>query len=310
MFYRLGQFVHDHRWAVIAAWLIVAGGLRMAAPPWRSVAFDGDLDQLPASTTYARATRLNAEAFPEDRAKSQLVLVFGRADSQLKPADRRFAIDAAQRIENLPEVRPLLVEKMWMDSTEAPVGLLLKDQTLRARRFVLRLTTDFMSLENMEVLAAVNRSLEESCARAPAGLDCGVTGSAAIGGDMLAAAAASLRNTDRTTIAVVAITLAVIYRSVWLVIVPLAAIGAAAVTSLELLALLARWSLDHPAAGLDVRVFTTTRIFIVVLLFGAGTDFCLFLIARFRELRSEGADQRECVAGALRGWAAPSRPAP
>ena len=49
----------------------------------------------------------------------------------------------------------------------------------------------------------------------------------------------------------------------------------------------------------EFRVYSTTQIFIVVLMFGAGTDFCLFLIARFRELRGEGANQREGVVEAV-----------
>src|SRR5262249_47386811 len=68
---------------------------------------------------------------------------------------------------------------------------------------------------------------------------------------------------------------------------------------LELLALITQWSFQHSGAWPEVRVFTTTRILIVVLLFGAGTDFCLFLIARFRELRSAGANQREAISEAL-----------
>ncbi len=299
MFYRLGQFVHDHRWAVIVSWMLVAGTLRWAAPPWRSVAFDGDLDQLPAYTTFAQATRLNAEAFPDDRAKSQVVLVFGRPNAELTDADRQFTSRTARQVARLPEVVPLLADQMWTDTTEPFIGAMLKDEGGRARRYVLQLSTDFMAVQNVEVLAAVERVLDERRSEAPAGLEFGVTGSAAIGGDMLAAAAASLRNTDRVTILLVAAALAVIYRSLWVMIVPLVTIVLAAVTSLELLALLAQWSQLRPDDWFDVRVFTTTRTFIVVLLFGAGTNFCLFLIARFRELRAEGADQREGVATAL-----------
>lgn len=298
MFYRLGQIVHDYRWAVIAAWVAVAVALRLAAPSWRSVAFDGDLDQLPQSTTYARASRLNAEAFPQDRAKSQIVLVFGRADRALKPLDRRFAFATARAVERLPALEPLLVDEMWTERTPS-VGETLASTSGQATRFVLRLSTDFMALDNMAALDAVQAELEAHRGDAPDGMEIGVTGTAAIGGDMLAAAAASLRNTDRVTILLVAATLAVIYRSVWLVLVPLAAIGVAAITSLDLLALLARWSLEHPGQWPDVRVFTTTRVFIVVLLFGAGTNFCLFFIARFRELRAEGAQQRHTVSMAL-----------
>jgi len=298
MFYRLGQIVHDYRWAVIAAWVVVAAALRLAAPSWRSVAFDGDLDQLPADSSYARASRLNAEAFPEDRAKSQIVLVFGRADGPLTPLDRRFASATAREVERLPTLAPLLVEEMWTVSTPS-VGETLASANGRARRYVLRLSTDFMALENTNVLQAVLGVLDSRRPEAPPGLEMGVTGSAAIGGDMLSAAADALRNTDRVTIVIVAAALGLIYRSVWLVLVPLAAIGVAAITSLDLLALVARWSLENPDHWLDVRVFSTTRVFIVVLLFGAGTNFCLFFIARFRELRGAGGDQRHAVAMAL-----------
>ena len=49
-----------------------------------------------------------------------------------------------------------------------------------------------------------------------------------------------------------------------------------------------------------MRVFTTSRIFIVVVLFGAGTDYCLFLIARLRE-EAMKADWPEACSNALSG---------
>jgi RND superfamily putative drug exporter len=297
MFYRLGQFVHDCRWAVIAAWIIAAIVLRSAAPGWSSVAIDGDLDQLPPDATTFRASRLNAEAFPADRAKSQLVLVFARADGPLSStADLPFAIATARGLSALPNFP--MVGEPWTETTPV-VGEMLKSPGGSATRVVANLSNDFMAVDNMRVLDEVRRYIDERRSELPRGLEIGITGSAAIGGDMLAAAAKSLRNIDRTTMILVAVALWLIYRSPWLVLVPLVAISVAAVISLELLAILAERTLQTPDAWPTVRVFTTTRIFIVVLLFGAGTDFCLFLIARFRELRGEGATQREAVAMAL-----------
>jgi putative drug exporter of the RND superfamily len=296
MFYRLGQFCFDRRWAVIVAWIVVAAGLRLAAPSWSEVALDGDLDQLPADTTTTRAARLNAEAFPDDRAKSQLAIVVAREDAPLSAADRQVAHGLAHALEELPRLP--LVDEAWTETTPI-LGSALKSADGRATRVVVRLTNDLMAVDNMRVLADVRRLVDERRASAPPGLEIGITGSAAIGGDMLSAAAESLRNTDRTTIVLVVLVLAVIYRSPWLVAAPVAAIAVAAVASLGLLALLAEVSRDHPFWGLDVRVFTTTRVFVVVLLFGAGTDFCLFLIARFRELRAAGVEHREAVAAAL-----------
>jgi RND superfamily putative drug exporter len=61
--------------------------------------------------------------------------------------------------------------------------------------------------------------------------------------------------------------------------------------------------------GLDVQIYTTSRIFVVVILFGAGTDYCLFLIARLREEAAQSPWPVACrkaltqVSGALIGSA-------
>ena len=77
--------------------------------------------------------------------------------------------------------------------------------------------------------------------------------------------------------------LAAVYRAPLLVAIPMISIGFAVLVSTSLVALLTSWSIEGTVPGLDLRVFTTSRIFVVVILFGAGTDYCLFLIARLRE---------------------------
>ena len=96
MFSRLGNAVARNWILVIAAWVTLVGGLKLAqfaglAPRWNDVTYDGDLAHLPAEMTSVRGARLLGQAFPEDRAKSQIVLVIASPDQRLDAADREFS---------------------------------------------------------------------------------------------------------------------------------------------------------------------------------------------------------------------------
>lgn len=291
----LGRLIDRHRWWVLLGWLAVLVLLRFSAPRWESVAIDGDLKHLPANTTTFRGAKLLAEAFPGDLAKSQLVLVFTRVDQQLTIADRELALRCAAKFEKLDD--PTVVD-IWTEKTPV-VGSQLQSPSGHATRLVVRLANEFMATDNIRLLGVAEAIVADARREAPTGLQIGISGVAAIGGDMLSAAAESVSSTHRTTILLVTLVLIAIYRSPWLVLVPLVTIGVAASTSLDLLAILADWSLQHPDRWPTIRVFTTTKIFVIVLLFGAGTDYCLFLTARFRELRAEGLKQHLSIAKAV-----------
>lgn len=367
MFSRLGDFIAKHWLLTLVAWCAAVVALRVVSPNWDDVTKDGDLAFLPAGMPSVVGEELAAKAFPENRSKSQVVIVFARDSDQLGVDDLKAADRFAARCHNYLAAR-LVIEaeelrqhgdKLKATATlqdalsqvdeavkldEAAVDALLNkyvihqmldesEQASQARErakqlgatgdnpsanagsllplvdvwtrhnevfgpklrsvdkqallIVLQLDTEFMATENMKVLdfidAETSTFRRQLAANGISGLTVGVSGSAAVGGDMLQSAAESIRNTELFTITLVIVILLLVYRAPLLMIVPLVTIGVSLSVATSLLALVAQWA-DKPGyEWFGFNIFKTTRIFIVVILFGAGTDFCLFLIARYRE---------------------------
>ncbi len=300
MFERLGAFV-SHRWlTVVIVWLLLALGLHVLAPRWEQIVHDGDLAYLPANLPSVQGQRLLAEAFPEERAKSQIAIVVERPDGPLTAADLRWSDTLTDRFEHRAE--DLAISEVWNRNTQVVGERLTSRVTKTGQATVTLLGTrnEFMAVGNMRLMAEVQKILDHATPSAPRGLNVGITGSAAVGGDMLRSAAESLQNTELTTVVLVVIILLLVYRAPLLVLVPVVTIGVALFVSTDLLALLTLVS-DLPGfSWWHFKVFTTTKIFIVVILFGAGTDFCLFLISRYKEELEAGRDKlpasREAVA--------------
>lgn len=182
-----------------------------------------------------------------------------------------------------------------------------------ARLAVVQLRSELAATRNIQTIESVRELVAEvkrySMALSEPGLRLEFTGSAAIGGETLIAARDAIRYTESITVVMILLILAFVYRAPLLVAVPMISIGCAVVVSMSLVSILAGWSLDRVVPWLDVRIFTTSRIFIVVILFGAGTDYCLFLIARLREEAAKCDWPQACqnalsgVTGALLGSA-------
>jgi putative drug exporter of the RND superfamily len=166
------------------------------------------------------------------------------------------------------------------------VGHKLTDAKGHTRLIAIELDTEFMATANIELMHQLELMLGElkklHASRTSSDLRLEVTGSAAIGADVLRASASGLRTTEIVTVVLVLGILITVYRSPLLVAIPILSIIVSLVVSTGVVALLARDPANPASWGLGV--FTTTRIFIVVLLFGSGTDFCLFLLARNQEL--------------------------
>lgn len=301
IFDRLGSFI-ARRWLwVLVFWVLAAVGIDLVAPRWDQITHDGDFAYLPERMTSVRGQELLDRAFPDALAKSQVAIVVSRSDGKLQEADFQVADRLIRRFTPKPGNERSQITDVWSYENDVIGKKLISRNGYNGQAvlIVLRLRTEFMAIDNMPLVAEIHETLQASRQRDdfPAGLELGVTGSAAIGTDMLFAAEESIRNTEVTTIGLVVFILLIVYRAPGLVIIPLATISISVLVATDLVALLSQ--IGQATAWYDLKIFKTTRIFIVVILFGAGTDYCLFLISRYKEELQRGRHRRNALAHAL-----------
>ncbi|MBW3543464.1 MAG: MMPL family transporter, partial [Planctomycetes bacterium] len=183
-------------------------------------------------------------------------------------------------------------------SADATIGHMLKSDDGKATLVMVELSTEFFGRNNAATVERIERLVigepEEMRTRPPelheempAGLDVAVSGTATVGRDMRKAAAESARRIDWVTILLVLVLLAAIYRAPVLAVIPLLTVAVAVFVALRSLAMMA------DAGWLDL--FSGSKVYVTVILYGAGVDYCMFLMARYKEELDNGATVEEAI---------------
>jgi RND superfamily putative drug exporter len=292
MFLRLGRFTTSHPWLICAAWLVVAVSVGLLAPRWDSRAVDDDITFLPARCDSVRGYQLLRQAFPQDVFASRVILAVERADRSLEGADFALIDRAVDAVNRLRQDEPGLQIGRVCSHRDLFLGRRLVSADGHCSLVQVSLGTPFLATQTRatvdRVEAAARSAFAEAGSAAPPLL---VTGPAGVGRDLTKASADSLEGTTLATVILVVVILLLVYRAPLLALVPLATIAASVWVALRGLALATLIP--------GVYLVNVSKVFAVVLLYGAGTDYCLFLISRYREELARGCDPSAAVRGAV-----------
>ena len=238
----------------------------------------GGNDQAAPNSESARAGELLA-TFPNADVQPVLVVATREDGGQLTSQDQR----------QLEALTPSLEQAVGAQGDAgAASGPLVSDDG-EAGILVVPLTTGADNTETAGTIKELRAALADT---APPGLTLEVTGGPAFGADV----AASFEGADFTllavTILIVAVLLIVTYRSPVLWLVPLVVVAFSdRLASLATAALGGALNLQFDAGIISVLVF------------GAGTNYALLLISRYREELTQTDDHRAALASAWRGTA-------
>ena len=258
----------------------------LLAPAWDTIGDLSEVASLPADTPSRRADQLLHDAFPDASAGSSVVIVAWRDGSPLESADRRFVTSVlTPRLRAIPATldngQPVVTH--IRNLAEQGTGALLVSRDRQATLVVMDLVPPFLDAHSLPVVRGVEEVMGQLRAQGtlPDGLQLGLTGSATAGRDLHAANLQSIHAVEVWTVIVIVVMLLVLYRAPVAALIPLTTVFFAVQMALRLLALLAK-------AGV-LGLYRDLDIFITVLAYGAGVDYCVFLLARYREERDRGA---------------------
>ncbi len=266
------------RWVVVALWLIFAVALAFIFPQINSVEnYAGE--ELPETYTSVKAGQIIEEQFASDSGIPLLITWYKESGlteqdlTKIQALYKDLAENPLQGQEMIPPFHEIPVQALMGSLSENGAAIVTpvffsSSETTEVFKENLSLLTEKTEAQFGENPYETN--LEEDGLHArfsgPVGISVDAT-------DLFQAADVKLMI---ATVVIILVILLVIYRSPILAIIPLVVVGIAFLVVSPLLGAMADngW-IDKDAQAVAIMI---------VLLFGAGTDYCLFLITRFRDI--------------------------
>ncbi len=269
MFAALSRFTEKYRIPITIIWLAAALILFLFSPKLSDVGVTDDSQFLPQNTQSATADRLLEEKFASSEktaADDGIIVIYnenGLTANDMQDAqnihDWLVSSLAPQEIEGVTSIYENSALRSALISTDQTTMLMLVDFSVGS-----------MSDAAKSAVSQIRSYIQQNYSNE----NIYFTGEVGLTQDMLTSVQDTVSRATIVTIALVAVLLLIIYRSPIAIILPLLAIGSSFAVSVGIVGFL---------GDAGVKFSTLAEAYLVVIIFGVGTDYCLFIISRFRE---------------------------
>lgn len=253
------NYIIKYKWPITIGLLVVTVLLFVLAPNLTKQAEDAGTFQLPDDAASKRA----AEILNDSGAGEETISVVYSFDKALDDSAKDEISSTVDEIQKIGE--PVSSVLAPFGSEELEAQLVSEDQ----KTVLVPITVDGSQEEVVELADKIRTDLLDNQESVY------LTGEAIINHDVNLSAQEGLKKTEIITVILIFALLLAVFRSLVTPIIPLLSVGITYLLSQSLVAFFIDWF------GFPVSNYT--QIFLVAILFGIGTDYCILLLSRFKE---------------------------
>ncbi|AWB44237.1 hypothetical protein DCC85_08420 [Paenibacillus sp. CAA11] len=260
------KFILKARWWIVLLWLALAAVLMFTAPSMADLVREKGNVTVPDGYSSSKASAILAEVSDAKggEKESQIALVFhdengisnsnkqdiGKAIDQLRTKQSDIGIVKITDPFSVPEAADKMISK-------------------DGKTILISLSVSLGDRKLKDIEGDIKSSLSS------VKVDHYLTGQEQINEDTVISSEEGLKKSEYITVIFILVILFVVFRSVIAPFVPLLTVGISYLVSQQIVAYLVDYA--------DFPISTYTQIFMVAVLFGIGTDYCILLISRFKE---------------------------
>ncbi|MUM21084.1 RND family transporter [Mycobacterium sp. CBMA271] len=288
VFGRLAGLISRYAFLVIGAWCLVGACLAAVAPNPQELILTHSRPMMPTDSKSGEAARRIAAAFDESSSNNNSVIIVEK-DTRFDDSDRQFRAELLSRL----QADKKNVESIFDTWSDPQMSAMAESPDKQLTFLQLQLAGDIGTPQGMESVKALKNILDS--ANKPAGTHIYATGTSQAIVDQLSAIMQDEVVIGSVSIFLVGALLLLVYRSMFVALLPLLTVGLAFSVATPLVGYLVQ-------ADLAPMTMMTTAL-MAALMLGAGTDYSVFFIGRYQEGRRSGLSIEEAFTASYRGVA-------